>query len=107
MSTSVLQEGVWGSLSAPSWLSSRLPAPHRSLVTPAALRDALDRVRGEFEFNISAVHHFNVSLSASKSLGEVALDIMEAVRLRLEPARRVLGLFMHVSFCAILYIYLQ
>lgn len=53
------------------------------------------------------MHHFNVSLSASKSLGEVALDIMEAVRLRLEPARRVLGLFMHVSFCAILYIYLQ
>ncbi|NXN69785.1 DCST2 protein, partial [Himantopus himantopus] len=75
--------------------------------TSDPLRDALDRVRQEFEFNISAVHRFNVSLSASKSLGEVALDIMEGVRLRLEPTRRVLGLFMHVSFCAILYIYLQ
>ncbi|NWQ86139.1 DCST2 protein, partial [Burhinus bistriatus] len=75
--------------------------------TSEPLRDALDRVRQEFEFNISAMHHFNVSLSASKSLGEVALDIMEGVRLRLEPTRRVLGLFMHVSFCAILYIYLQ
>ncbi|KAM6365309.1 DC-STAMP domain-containing protein 2 [Pluvialis apricaria] len=71
------------------------------------LRDALDHVRQEFEFNISAVHRFNVSLGASKSLGEVALDIMEGVRLRLEPTRRVLGLFMHISFCAILYIYLQ
>ncbi|NXT51188.1 DCST2 protein, partial [Pluvianellus socialis] len=75
--------------------------------TSEPLRDSLDRVRHEFEFNISAVHHFNVSLSASKSLGEVALDIMEDVRRRLEPTRRVLGLFTHVSFCAILYIYLQ
>ncbi|NWH52771.1 DCST2 protein, partial [Fregata magnificens] len=73
----------------------------------APLRDALDRVRREFEFNISAVHRFDVSLNASKSLAEVALDIMEGVRLRLEPTRRVLGLFMHVSFCAILYMYLQ
>ncbi|XP_059688091.1 DC-STAMP domain-containing protein 2 [Gavia stellata] len=73
----------------------------------APLRDALDRVRREFEFNISAVHHFDISLNASKSLGEVALDIMEDVRLRLEPTRRVLGLFMHISFCAILYMYLQ
>ncbi|NXW23851.1 DCST2 protein, partial [Circaetus pectoralis] len=77
------------------------------LVTPAALRDALDRIRREFEFNISAVHRFDISLNASKSLGEVALDIMEGVRLRLEPIRQVLGLFMHVSFCAILYMYLQ
>ncbi|NWT48035.1 DCST2 protein, partial [Chroicocephalus maculipennis] len=60
-----------------------------------------------FEFNISATHHFNISLGASKSLGEVATDIMEGVRLRLEPTRRVLGLFLHFSFCAILYLYLQ
>ncbi|XP_029881682.1 DC-STAMP domain-containing protein 2 isoform X5 [Aquila chrysaetos chrysaetos] len=71
------------------------------------LRDALDRVHREFEFNISAVHRFDISLNASKSLGEVALDIMEGVHLRLEPIRQVLGLFMHVSFCAILYMYLQ
>ncbi|NXV21719.1 DCST2 protein, partial [Cepphus grylle] len=64
-------------------------------------------IRREFEFNISATHHFNISLGASKSLGEVATDIMEGVRLRLEPTRRVLGLFLHFSFCAILYLYLQ
>ncbi|NXE17238.1 DCST2 protein, partial [Lophotis ruficrista] len=86
----------------PSYIQSFLK---RKITTP--LRDALDRVRREFEFNISAVHRFDVSLNASKSLGEVALDIMEGVRLRLEPTRRVLGLFTHVSFCIILYLYLQ
>ncbi|XP_014816715.1 PREDICTED: DC-STAMP domain-containing protein 2 [Calidris pugnax] len=71
------------------------------------IKNTLDRIRREFEFNISAVHHFNVSLSASKSLGQVASDIMQGVRLRLEPTRRLLGLFLHFSFCAILYLYLQ
>ncbi|NWR59176.1 DCST2 protein, partial [Bucorvus abyssinicus] len=87
-----------------------VPAPlrtERPLVAPAALENTLDRVRQEFEFNISAVHHFDISLNASKSLGEVALDIMEDVGQRLEPTRWFLGLFMHLSFCAILYMYLQ
>ncbi|XP_067169209.1 DC-STAMP domain-containing protein 2 [Apteryx mantelli] len=77
----------------------------RQIAVP--LRNALDRVRREFEFNISAVHHFDVSLNSSKTLGEVALDIMEGVRACLEPAREVLGLFAHFSSCAILYMYLQ
>ncbi|KAF1449202.1 DCST2 protein, partial [Pygoscelis papua] len=81
-----------------SFLKSKAAAP---------LRDALDRVRREFEFSISAVHRFDVRLNASKSLGEVALDIMEGVLLRLEPTRQILGLFTHISFCAILYMYLQ
>ncbi|NWX52272.1 DCST2 protein, partial [Steatornis caripensis] len=71
------------------------------------LKETLDRVRQEFEFNISATHRFDVSLNASKSLGEVALDIMESVSLHLQPTLRVLGLFTHVSFCAILYMYIQ
>ncbi|XP_074422295.1 DC-STAMP domain-containing protein 2 [Larus michahellis] len=86
----------------PSYIQSFL---RRKISDP--LKDALERVRREFEFNISATHHFNISLGASKSLGEVATDIMEGVRLRLEPTRRVLGLFLHFSFCAILYLYLQ
>ncbi|NXO57263.1 DCST2 protein, partial [Aramus guarauna] len=86
----------------PQYLQSFLK---RKIAAP--LRAALDRVRREFEFNISAVHHFDISLNASKSLGEVALDIMEGVRLRLEPTRRVLGLFTHISFFAILYMYIQ
>ncbi|NXN57903.1 DCST2 protein, partial [Rynchops niger] len=98
---------VWASLSAPLLALAPTPSPARPLITPAALKDALERVRREFEFNISATHHFNISLGASKSLGEVAADIMEGVRQRLEPTRRVLGLFLHFSFCAILYLYLQ
>ncbi|NXK56883.1 DCST2 protein, partial [Chauna torquata] len=73
----------------------------------APLRKALDRVRREFEFNISAVHRFDVSLNSSKTLGDVALDIMEGVSRRLEPTRQVLGLFAYISSCAILYMYLQ
>ncbi|NXL08430.1 DCST2 protein, partial [Mesembrinibis cayennensis] len=86
----------------PTYIQSFL---RRNVADP--LKDALDHVRREFEFNISAVHRFDISFNASKSLGEVALDIMEAVRLRLEPTYRVLGLFMHISFCAILYMYFQ
>ncbi|NXJ70416.1 DCST2 protein, partial [Rostratula benghalensis] len=88
----------------------RVPVPSHSAAPchpPTAIKDTLDRIRREFEFNISAVHHFNVSLTASKSLGQVASDIMQAVRLRLEPTRRFLGLFLHFSFCVILYLYLQ
>ncbi|NXK83145.1 DCST2 protein, partial [Amazona guildingii] len=73
----------------------------------APLNNALDSVRREFEFNISAVHEFDISFNASKSLGEVALDIMEGVGQSLEPTRRVLGLFLNVSFLAILYMYFK
>lgn len=90
-------------------LPALAPAPSTAqpLVPTAALENSLDRVRQEFEFNISAVHRFDVSLNASKTLAEVALDIMEDVGQRLEPTRWVLGLFTHLSFFAILYMYLQ
>ncbi|NXS34631.1 DCST2 protein, partial [Pomatostomus ruficeps] len=70
----------------------------------APITDALNRVRAEFEFNISVVHHFNISLNASKSLGEVSADMMEAVQQHLEPYHRVLELFSYISFFAILYL---
>ncbi|XP_074837400.1 DC-STAMP domain-containing protein 2 [Carettochelys insculpta] len=73
----------------------------------APIRRALSRLRREFEFNISAVHQFDINLNATKSLAQVALDIMEAVGLRMQPAREVLGLFAHLSSIAILYLYLQ
>ncbi|NXY14971.1 DCST2 protein, partial [Atrichornis clamosus] len=75
----------------------------RSSVT-LPLTDALNRVRAEFEFNISVTHQFNVSLNASKSLGEVSLDMMEAVQQYLEPYHRALELFSYISFLAILYL---
>ncbi|XP_069734482.1 DC-STAMP domain-containing protein 2 [Phaenicophaeus curvirostris] len=71
------------------------------------LVNALERVRQEFEFNISAKHHFSISLNSSKTLGEVALDIMDDVSRRMRPVHKVLGLFTHVSFWIILYMYFQ
>ncbi|XP_075301132.1 LOW QUALITY PROTEIN: DC-STAMP domain-containing protein 2 [Opisthocomus hoazin] len=77
----------------------------RNIAVPINI--ALDRIRREFEFNISTTHRFEVNLNASKSLSEVALDIMESVRLHMEPARRFLALFTHFTFLAMLYLYLQ
>ncbi|NXK98014.1 DCST2 protein, partial [Formicarius rufipectus] len=70
----------------------------------APITDALNRVRAEFEFNISVVHHFNISLNASKSLGQVSLDMMESVQQYLEPYHHALEIFSYISFLAILYL---
>ncbi|OWK55041.1 DC-STAMP domain-containing protein 2 [Lonchura striata] len=70
----------------------------------APLTTALNRVRAEFEFNISVVHHFSVNLNASKSLGEVSADMMEAVKQHMEPYHHALELFSYVSFLAILFL---
>lgn len=83
------------------------PLSPQPLVAPVAVADSLDRVRREFEFNISASHRFDVNLNASKTLNEVALDIMEEVHMRMQPTSELLGIFTHVSFIAILYVYLQ
>ncbi|XP_068030878.1 DC-STAMP domain-containing protein 2 [Anomalospiza imberbis] len=73
----------------------------------APLTDALNRVRAEFEFNISVVHHFSVNLNASKSLGEVSADMMEAVQQHMEPYHHALELFSYISFLAILFLCYQ
>ncbi|NWI61422.1 DCST2 protein, partial [Calyptomena viridis] len=70
----------------------------------APITNALNRVREEFEFNISVVHHFNVSLNASKSLGQVSLDMMEAVQQHMEPYHRGLEVFSYLSFLAFFYL---
>lgn len=93
------------SFSAPLfWFSLQCTTP---LVTSAALTDALNRVRAEFEFNISVVHHFSVNLNASKSLGEVSADMMEAVRRHMEPYHHILEYFSYLSVLAILFLYYQ
>ncbi|NXU06996.1 DCST2 protein, partial [Buphagus erythrorhynchus] len=73
----------------------------------APLTDALNRVRAEFEFNISVVHHFSVNLNASKSLGEVSADMMAAVQQHMEPYHRALEFFSYISVLAILYLWYQ
>lgn len=62
-------------------------------VTPLvpAVMKLLNRVRREFEFNMTANHYFSVDLNSSRSLSQVALDIQEAVSLKLYTAREVLS----------------
>ncbi|NWS32475.1 DCST2 protein, partial [Polioptila caerulea] len=73
----------------------------------APLTAALNHIRAEFEFNISVVHHFSVNLNASKSLGEVSADMMEAVHRYMEPYHRALELFSYLSVLAILFLFYQ
>ncbi|NXR66282.1 DCST2 protein, partial [Rhadina sibilatrix] len=75
----------------------------RARVT-APLTEALNRVRAEFEFNISVSHHFSVNLNASKSLGEVSADMMEAVQRHMEPYHHALEFFSYISVLAILFL---
>ncbi|NXO29888.1 DCST2 protein, partial [Cisticola juncidis] len=76
-----------------------------TVITP--LTDALNRVRAEFEFNISVVHQFSFNLNASKSLGEVSADMMAAVERHMEPYHRFLEFFSYLSFLAILFLCYQ
>ncbi|KAL8184520.1 UNVERIFIED_CONTAM: hypothetical protein K2H54_019401 [Gekko kuhli] len=73
----------------------------------APISRVLDRIRREFEFNITAIHHYDVTVNASKSLSQVAFDIMEDISLRLQPVREAVGLFGYMSTLVILYIYVK
>ncbi|XP_063173268.1 DC-STAMP domain-containing protein 2 [Candoia aspera] len=66
----------------------------------------LNRVRAEFEFNITTVHQYDVSVNTSKKLSQVAFDIMEEVSERLQPAREAVGLFGYMSTLVMLYMYI-
>ncbi|XP_068942055.1 DC-STAMP domain-containing protein 2 [Petaurus breviceps papuanus] len=67
----------------------------------------INRVRSEFEFNITAAHHFKVSLNSSRSLSQVAFDLREAVNLRLHPVRETLALLNHSTPLLLIFLYLQ
>ncbi|XP_072840099.2 DC-STAMP domain-containing protein 2 [Pogona vitticeps] len=67
----------------------------------------LDRVRAEFEFNLTTVHRYEVNVNASKSLSQVAFDIMEEVSARLQPATEAVGLFGYTSTLVMLFMYIK
>ncbi|XP_054829245.1 DC-STAMP domain-containing protein 2 [Eublepharis macularius] len=73
----------------------------------APISNVLNRIRQEFEFNITTVHHYDVTINASKSLSQVAFDIMEDVSMRLQPVQEAVGLFGYMSTLVILYIYVK
>ncbi|XP_027726535.1 DC-STAMP domain-containing protein 2-like [Vombatus ursinus] len=67
----------------------------------------INRVRREFEFNVTTSHHFKVNLNSSRSLSQVAFDLREAVNLRLHPIRETLALLGHTTPLLLIFLYLQ
>ncbi|XP_069336606.1 DC-STAMP domain-containing protein 2 [Eulemur rufifrons] len=67
----------------------------------------INRVRQEFEFNMTATHHFSVDLNASRSLSQVAVDLHEAVSMKLYRAREALALMGYTTPLLLVLLYLQ
>ncbi|XP_055978778.1 DC-STAMP domain-containing protein 2 [Sorex fumeus] len=67
----------------------------------------INRVRREFEFNVTATHYFSVNLNASRSLSQVALDLHEAVGLKVYRVREVLALMGYSTPLLLILLYLQ
>ncbi|XP_040608332.1 DC-STAMP domain-containing protein 2 isoform X2 [Mesocricetus auratus] len=67
----------------------------------------LNQVRREFEFNMTATHYFSVDLNASRSLSQVALDLHEAVSVKLHSVREVLALMGYTMPLLFALLYLQ
>ena len=67
----------------------------------------LNQVRREFEFNMTATHYFSVDLNASRSLSQVALDLHEAVSLKLHRTREALALMGYTMPLLFALLYLQ
>ncbi|XP_037354137.1 DC-STAMP domain-containing protein 2 isoform X2 [Talpa occidentalis] len=67
----------------------------------------INRVRREFEFNVTANHHFSVDFNASRSLSQVALDLHEAVSTKLHHFREALALMGYTTPLLLTILYLQ
>lgn len=74
---------------------------------PPAVQKLINRVRQEFEFNVTATHHFSVDLDASRSLSQVALDLYDAVSMKLYSAREALALMGYATPLLLVLLYLQ
>lgn len=72
-----------------------------------AVHKLINRVRQEFEFNVTATHYFSVDLDASRSLSQVALDLYEAVSMKLYRAREALALMGYATPLLLGLLYLQ
>ncbi|XP_044122402.1 DC-STAMP domain-containing protein 2 isoform X1 [Neovison vison] len=81
------------------------PFLRKTLGTP--VRNLINRVRQEFEFNVTAAHHFSVDLNASRSLSQVALDLHEAISLKLHRVREALALMGYTTPLLLSLLYLQ
>ncbi|XP_052003260.1 DC-STAMP domain-containing protein 2 [Xyrauchen texanus] len=68
---------------------------------------AFDRIKKEFEFNISTSFHFNLQLNNSQSMQEAAQNIMEEVSEELGLLWELRVLLAYMGFFLLLFMYLQ
>ncbi|XP_004629999.1 DC-STAMP domain-containing protein 2 [Octodon degus] len=81
------------------------PFLRKTIGTP--VMKLINRVRQEFEFNMTVTHYFSVDLNASRSLSQVALDLHEAISLKLHGFREVLALMGYAVPLLFTLLYLQ
>ncbi|KPP73870.1 hypothetical protein Z043_107018, partial [Scleropages formosus] len=68
---------------------------------------AFEKMREEFEFNISASVHADVQLNSSHSIQEISQQIMNEVTMEVSHVQEMLGLLSYVSLFLLLLMYLQ
>ncbi|XP_063803798.1 DC-STAMP domain-containing protein 2 [Pseudophryne corroboree] len=77
----------------------------KHLQTP--LVSVLRYTKDQFQFNLTVIHEFGVMVNASKSVMQVATDIMEEIQEYMEPYRKALSLFTYSMICVILYYFIM
>lgn len=68
---------------------------------------AFEKMKKEFEFNISASMHFDTNVNSSQSLQQVSQDMMEEVSVELGRFQEVMGLIAYIGLFLLLLMYLQ
>ncbi|XP_055759051.1 DC-STAMP domain-containing protein 2, partial [Salvelinus fontinalis] len=68
---------------------------------------AFEKMKKEFEFNISASMHFDMNVNSSQSLQQVSQDMMEEVSVELGRFQEVMGLVAYIGLFLLLLMYLQ
>lgn len=77
------------------------------MLSPLATIAAFDRIKKEFEFNISSSIHLGVQMNSSQSMQEAAQEMMEEVSEELALLRELKALLTYLGFFLLLYMYLQ
>lgn len=77
------------------------------LFLPLATIAAFDRIKKEFEFNISSSINFDLNLNNSQSIQDAAQEIMEEVSEELGLLQELKLLLAYLGFFLILFMYLQ
>lgn len=71
------------------------------------MRNLINRVRQEFEFNMTATHYFFVDPQYLTGLSQVALDLHEAISMKLYRVREAMALMGYTTPLLLLLLYLQ